>query len=536
MEKKYINEARYKKGTIRKRRSLNTVKSNLEPKKEVKIAEKKKPKKKIKKTYKENKTANIVVCIILLVIIAVISRAILKDEDEPFIPLPFITNSNDEIIKIGVITTDNLLEANPSNVILSELNKYSKDMLLEINEDYTITYRVVSKVEKVSNSEYILTRNEESKVSIEEIKNAIDNHKSNKNSIYYNKLMSVNSTEVVNANTLNIKLKEDNPYFIYNLDIVLDTAKDRVKYTQDKSSTESMLVLNRHKSADKQNPLKIIVTSYKDVYAAAQAYKEKQINVFVTNAENVQNVLGKYEYNITAYRNGQSVFLLGNSKSNVYSKQEVRKAIAYSIDRDGIIKDILKSKGVKIDLPYIYDDVKYKYDIYAAENLLLTNGYTKSNKVYSKTEKGVKTTLELDLILNKQDEVKVGMAEKIKNNLGSIGIKINVEKLTEEKLQTRIKKGDYDLLLASVNLNNSPDISFVQDKLFTTEVIKEVKENIDKTNIQELNKNINSLQTTLSEQISAIGIYSDVSYLVYSKDIIGIENVSYMNLLKSLFK
>ena len=539
MEKKYINESRYKKGTGRKRRDASTVKSNLKPKSSTKVVEKKQPKKKqvkkkIRRQYKENKTTNIIICVILLIIIAIVSRAILKDENEPFIPLPFFTSSNDEVVKIGVITTDSLLDINTNNTVINELNKYSKDVLLEINADYSIKYRCISNVNKVSNNEYILTKNEDSKVTIYEIKNIIDAHRANQASVYYNKLIDIESTTIINNSTLNVKLKKDNPYFIYNLDIPLTTSKDFTNYVKDSSSTDAKLILNRHKWADKELPLKVVVTKYKDVYAAVEAYKEKEINVFLTNAENVQNLLGKYEYNITTYRNGQSIFLLGNSESKVYSKQEVRKAIAYAIDRDGIIQDVLKGKGVKIDLPYIYDNVKYKYDIYAAENLLLTSGYKKSNKVYSKTEKGVKTTVELDLIVNKEDEIKVSIANKIKNNLGSIGIKINVQKLTEQKMQTRLKNGDYDLILAGVNLNNSPDMSFAKDNLFTNDAIEQANTKIEQSSMQDLNNNILALQNVLSEQISAIGIYSGVSYLIYSKDIIGIENISYMNLFKSL--
>ena len=294
------------------------------------------------------------------------------------------------------------------------------------------------------------------------------------------------------------------------------------------------MVFIRQEDANKELPAKIIVTKYKDMYAAVEAYKDQEINMFVTNAENVQNILGKYEYNIKAYRNGKTVFLFGNPESKLYSKEEVRKVIAYSIDRDSIINDVLKSKGDKIDLPYIYDNVKYKYYVYAAENLLLTNEYKKSNKVYSKTENGLKMTLELDLLVNKDDETKVSIANKIKNNLSAIGIKVNVEKLTESNMESRIKKGTYDLILASVDLNNTPDISFVSSNLFITDNVKQAIENINNSSIQDLNKNITELRTTLSEDVSAIGIYSDVSYLVYSKDIIGIDEISYMNLFEGI--
>ncbi|MBQ8042892.1 MAG: hypothetical protein IJ272_01920 [Clostridia bacterium] len=232
MEKRYINESRYKKGTARKRRDAGTVKSNLGTSKQVKIQEKDqvkktvKTKKKTKKAAKQSKVANIVICIILLILIAVISRAILKDENEPFIPLPFFEQANEEVIKIGVITSDSLLDNNTKNPVINELNKYSKDMLLEVNQDYSITYKCISNVTKVSNKEYILYRNTESNVTTNSIKQELDSYRNNKESVYYTKLENIDSIEVVDDNMLNIKLKTDSPYFIYNLDICLTTSSD----------------------------------------------------------------------------------------------------------------------------------------------------------------------------------------------------------------------------------------------------------------------------------------------------------------------
>ncbi len=540
MEKKYLNEYRYKKGTSRKRRDANTVKSNLNSKdytKQVKVKTTSKPKckKRIKRnTTRQNKLGNVVICILLLIAIAIISRAILKEENEPFIPLPFFEQANDEVITLGVITSDSLLNSHNKNCVINELNKYSKDMLLSINDDYSITYGCISNVTKVSNKEYVLTRNEQSKVSIEDIKTNLSEYMKDKSSVYYSKLENISDVQIIDANTLNIKLKSEMPYFIYNLDICLTSSKDVTNYIMDGTSSASKLIFTRHKNANKQLPEKVVVIRYKDMYSTVQAYKNKEIDMFVTDAENVENILGKYEYNIKKYRNGGNVFLFGNPISKLYSKSEVRQAIAYSIDRTAIIDEVLKSKGDKIDLPYVYDQVKYKYDVYAAENLLLTNEYKKVNKVYSKTENGVKTTLEMNLIVNKNDQTKVSIANKIKNNLNAIGIKINVEKLTEAKLQDRIKKGTYDLVLASVNLNNIPDISFVSKNLFMSETTKQLVQKINNSTVQDLGQNITLLQKSLSEDVAAIGIYSDVSYLVYSKNIVGIDEINYMNLFKSI--
>lgn len=542
MEKKYLNESRYKKSNARKRRDAKTVKNNLESKNvtnkitssKVKVVKKKS--KKVRRKKEQSKTFNVITCILLLLIIAIISRAILKDENEPFIPLPFFEQSNDQVISIGIITEESLLNIQSKNMVLNELNKYSKDMLLEINVDYTITYKCLAAVNKISNKEYVLTRNTNSKVSVEQIKNELDGYRTNKQSVYYEKLKLIESINIIDVNNINVKLKSDLPYFVYNLDICLSTSKDYNNYVQDETSSSDKLILTRHEDAIKELPAKVIVTKYKDMYAVAQAYKNKEINMFVTNAENITNILGKYEYNLKAYRNGETLFLFGNPQSKLFSIDEVRKAIAYSIDRDGIIKDILNAKGEKIDLPYIYDDIRYKYDVYAAENLLLTSGYKKSNNVYSKTENGLKTKLELNLLVNKKDEIKINIADKIKKNLNSIGIKVNVEKLSESKIQSRIENGNYDLALASVNLNNIPDISFIKNNLFITQDIVEKLDILNTSSIVDLNKNIIDIQKLLSDTVSCIGIYSGVSYLLYSKDIVEIKQVNYMNLFGNLLK
>ena len=540
MEKKYINEARYKRGTSRKRRDATTVKSNLNTKKGPSVSNvknkknTKKVKRKIKKIEDKKRTSNIIYCIILIIIIAIVSRAILKDENEPFIPFLFSNESNEQIVKIGVITDENLMNTNNRNLLINELKKYSSDMLLQINEDYSITYKCISNVVKISNREYVLSRNVESKVTVNSIKEALDKYRLDKDSVYYYKLKNIDSVIIIDNNTLNIKLKEDMPYFIYNLDISLNTSVDLTNYVQHSSSSAQRLVYKRHEDADEQLPAEVLIIRYADMYNAVNAYKNKEINMFVTNAENVENILGKYEYNIKKYRNGKNVFLLINSKSDMCSRDEVRKAVAYGIDRDSIINDILKSKGDKIDLPYIYDIVKYKYDVYAAENLLLTSEYKKSNNVYSKVENGIKRNIQLKLVVNKDDKSKVEIASIIKNNLKSIGIIVNVEKLTESKLKSTIKNKDYDLAIANIDLNNVPDISFVSESLLLTDNIKIAIENANNSDINEMEKNIMKLQTALSNDISIIGLYSDVSYLVYSKDIVDVDNISYMNVFKEL--
>ena len=130
------------------------------------------------------------------------------------------------------------------------------------------------------NSEYIIKRNEDSKVSIEEIKNYLYKCSTDKNSIYYTQLKNIKTITIIDENSLNINLKNNDPYFVYDLAISLDSAKDITAYVQDSKSTADELIFTRHEDANKELPAQVIVNKYKDVYAVASAYKEAQINMF----------------------------------------------------------------------------------------------------------------------------------------------------------------------------------------------------------------------------------------------------------------
>lgn len=514
MEKRYISENRYKKSGGRKRREvkkLTNKSANKTTNKVVKTTSKP-VKKKIRKR-KNTRRSNIIVCVILLILIAVISRAILKEEGEPFIPEIFKTE-NEQIISVGVITEENLLDKDTKNILIREMASYASDVLLRVDEEYNIEYVALDNVNKVSNSEYELVVNKKYVDYINDIKNVLENNE---------EIENVKNISIKD-NIIHVKLDLDNPYFVYSLEIPINT-NINCYYNLSSNSNENKVVYDRAKNANIEIPKQIVITKYKDMYKAVTAYKNNEINMLVTSKSNVQNMLGKYEYNIKSYRNGETLFLFANPKSEIMQEKAVRQSIMFGIDRENIIKEVIDNMGDTIDLPYIYNVTKYRYDIYASENILLSNGYTKKNKVYTKDSK----VIELTLIVNKEDTEKIEVANLIKNNLTSIGIKINVEKLSEEKLKDRINKGTYDIVLATLNLTKSPDISFVKDNLIGIEGTS--LENVTNMNTM---LEINAIQKDMSNNISCIGIYAKINYVIYNDSIVLLDNISYKNILKNL--
>lgn len=542
MEKRYISEGRYKKSSARKRRDIKKIRkkvvTDVENKKKLenkKLATGKKNVKKNKKKISPKvrkemriRRRNTFACIILIILIVIIFRAILKDEGEPFIPNFWAEEENESVLTLGIITTDDLRDENTNNVVLKELKHYTSYMLLKVNEDYTLKYDVLENIEKINEKEYVLTVKKSKEYTAESIKNVILSYMVDEKSVYYPNVSNIEQI-VSGENTLKIILKEQDPYFIYNLELPVGNTLNK-EYVVSKEASATIKIYERTKAADKTLPKRIIVKRYKDMYAGVEAYKKAEINILITNQKNVQNMLGKYEYNVSTVKTGESIFLLFNQNSELISRDEIRKVLAYGINRDSIIKETMQSLAETIDLPYVYDKPKYKYDIYAAENLLLSNGYTKANKVYTKDKKKV----ELTLIVNKEDEEKVAIANTIKNNLTALGVNINVEKLTKDELNKRIAKGTYDLVLASVNLNNNPNINFITSKLYLTEGTKTALEVINTSDAINLPQEIKNVSNAMSESISAIGIVAKTTYVISNKNLTGLTDISYLNILKNL--
>lgn len=538
MEKKYISENRYKK-VARSDRKKRTVARSKKSKSitKVPIANNRMPssinvkKKKVVKRKKGRKIKRIFFCTLLILIIAVLSRLIFKEETEPFIPDILEEKIvNNENITIGVVEED-ISGKYINNVVIQELDRYVYPTLINVTPDYDIQYNLVDNVEKISNKEYILYLNESYGISTSKLKTQLEEYL-NTNNMYYGNVKNIASMEEIDAKSIKITLKQDDEYFIYSLNIPIYTlaGEYNTNYTLSTSS-KNKRVYTRKEDADTELIYKITVITVNSLDNAVEKYKEGRIDMFFTNSDRAIDLLGKYEYNISNYRDGNSTFLLYNKEADLLKRQEVRNAICYGIDRDSILKDIFKHNVELIDLPYIYDEVKYKYDYIAAENALLSNEYIKINKSYTKKEDGKKITLSLDLLVSKENEVKIKIANRIKKDLEKIGITININKLSKEDIISKIKDKEYDLVLADVTLNANPNIEFLNNHLCITEKTSEIKEqlqnNVDKNILDEYRQG-------LSDEFEFIGIKADNIYIIYNKNIKDICNVKYMNIFKSL--
>lgn len=417
MEKKYISSNRYKKTTKSKRNkrrvqsvsyklahidSMSLSRENTQLH-ENKSKEKQKHKVRIPKMSLKVKILLLLGIVILVLIIA---RAVLKEEEEGF--WDFLISEENNIkseYSVVVNSADKRVDENYANLAIVELDNKTNGSFIQINKDYSITYDILEKIEKVSNTSYKLYIKEDKLdyISPEVVKTTLESYKS-KESVYYKNVSNIKDIKIIDNVSLEINLHEDDPLYIYNLNIPV-----RLKDKNVTSDNSLQYIINKKK---------LNFTFENDVDYIVNQFKSGGIDLFMTGDKMAVSQIGNYSYDIYSYRTGETVFLFGNKKSEFFQDKVIRKAIAYSINRAKIIQDIYMDSGDIIDLPYIYSDVQYKYDIYSAQNLLLDNGYILNNgKLCKKNEDGTLTAVNLKLVVNKEDTKKIQIAESIKEDL-----------------------------------------------------------------------------------------------------------------------
>lgn len=492
-----------------------------------------------KKTRKHNfpgllKIIGLVACIAL---IAIISRIIVKKENEPVVQADFNTEKKVSLVqdynfKIGMSKLDSTNYLSSKNIILNELVSSLSNKLISINKDYSINYIVAKSIKKVSNKQYFIELNSDYNVKIEDIKNTVNEIKSSGDkNIYYECINNIWGIDEQGKNEFSITLKQDDPYFVYNLTFPIVNTGNNYPYDI-KNEGESSVLFTRKKSNSTLSTIQF--TGYSDIDNLIEDFKNGKIDMFTASSDSIMQLIGKYEYNVKKYRDGQNIFLLGNKDSKVFSQKEVRQALLYSLNREEIVKKINSTFSEVIDIPYIYSSIRYKYDIVGAKNILIQYGWKNEKGMNKKTVGEEELTLELTLLVNEKDNTKVKIADMIKDMAENVGIRINIKKAKDAKLTELIKNKSYDIILADVYVNDKPDITYLEEYININDKVNSALNIVKQNSIEDLPKNIATLQDVISDEIACIGILARNTNVVYQKNINGFEDINYMKVFYNL--
>lgn len=462
-----------------------------------------------------------------------------------------IIGQNEKIttFKIGISEFDTFNPILTKNRDVQYISKLVYDSLFTISEDYKIQNCLATEINKISEKSYIIkirksvywSNGEE--LSAEDIIYTIEKIKSEE-SIYTELVRTIESMELIDKYTMKINLNEQIPFFEYNLifpiikaNIVTEEIYNIGMYNI-KEKSENKIVLSKNvdwwNDDNSQNGFEnIVINLYSDKLEEYKAFKKSKIDIINTNNINYEEYLGKYGYNAKDYICPKHTFLALNMENEYLSNLIIRQAINYAIDKQVIVNKVFNKKYVISNHPldygnYLYND-EYEHIYNPQEAGMLLNGQFENE------------TISLRMIVKNTDDNKIKTAELIKADLENIGIIINIIQLDEKKYEECLNNKDYDLLLCTIDLSLSPDISFFmgEDNIFnyyntdTQRVIYEISNITDEELLKQKYKEIIKYYL---EEIPCISLYNNTNTLIYSENLRANVKPNYFNLFYGIQK
>lgn len=318
-------------------------------------------------------------------------------------------------------------------------------------------------------------------------------------------------------------------------------------YSKDRQGNIQEYTLVKNNDYYNQKPYidKIIFKFYPDFQSAFSALKSKDIEgisyipTYLEKEAGEQNGLNLYNFYLPQY----SAIFFNQTNNDSLKDINVRKALAYAIEREKITDEILNGKARIIDSPILPDTIgynssidKYNFDRQKAMQILEEGKwvYTEENGIKSKYRMKDKKELQVTLTTVDQPEY-VKIAELIKSEWETIGVKTDLQTIPGQSIKNDyIDSRNYQALLYSVIAGSDPDpypfwhssqrqAPGLNLSMYYNKTIDGIIEDARKTNdLQKRSEKYAQFQVDLTKDLPAIFLFNPQYIYAVSDKIKGI--------------
>jgi len=147
-----------------------------------------------------------------------------------------------------------------------------------------------------------------------------------------------------------------------------------------------------------------------------------------------------------------------NMGNPILADKAVRKAMAHCLDRDALIKQVMRGLASAVNSP-IYDDrpeydasIKgVRYDLNEAKRILASAGWKDSNGdgIVEKNLNGRIIPLSLSILVNAGNETREAIAVSFSDELRKVGIKLDVRKLEWSVFLENMRSRKFDISIGA---------------------------------------------------------------------------------------
>ena len=451
-----------------------------------------------------------------------------------------------ENLKMGITNYDTMNPILTKNREIVNIDYLIFDSLFRVTNDYNLEYYLAKSINKTSDLTYEIKIDPDVKwqdgssfiskdvsYTIEQIKNT--------NSIYLSNVQAIESVETPDSETVKITLNRAIPFFEYYLTFPIISSR----YYMDEDFVNSnkipigtgmykiasinenniLLIRNDRWKKIKTNTPKtqsITLQKYNAIGEVFNTFKLGNVDMVNTYMTNYTDYVGTMGYNKREYAGRDYDFLSLNCNDNILSDVSVRKAINYAINKETIVSTVLGNTKVVSNSPLDYGSCLYNkenivsYNQELAKQTLENAGWSYINNRWQKNISGYVRKINLSLVVNKNNQERVNVAENIKEQLANIGIKVNVVIVDEDRYQEYLNNKNYQLMITGVTSSVSPELNyFYGEGNISNYYNEEVLANLDSLDT------ISKAQAIANSEVPHIGLYRNKGTIILNSNVGG---------------
>ena len=429
----------------------------------------------------------------------------------------------ESILNIGIPNFDNINPLITNNKDIISLSTILYEPLLGISDDYEIELKLTEEWSKTDDTTYLVTLKDNlkwedgSNVTGNDVKFTIEKLQEGQ-SVYSDNVKNIDSIEIIDGNTIRLNLKEEEPFFEYNLIFPIvsesqfkeeDFFKSRLApiatgmYKVASATEEEMELVqneNWYNSETVERTIdKIVIHFYDTMGDAYNSLKIGNIDMVCTSKSNVEDYVGTIGFLTQDYKGRELDFISLNCEDTILENVEVRQAINYAIDKNKINSSVFSNNYYVSSFPIDYGSFLYSkestssFDQEKAKEVLEDAGWEYRYGYWRKTEDYTTQYLNLNLIVDNSNETRVEVAELIEEQLEDIGINVYLYRVSNSAYKNYLENKNYDMIITGVNNGYSPDLSYFlgEDNIANyqneeiTSLLKEVDDISDSTLLKE---------------------------------------------------
>ncbi|MBR3255259.1 MAG: peptide ABC transporter substrate-binding protein [Clostridia bacterium] len=463
-------------------------------------------------------------------------------------------------ITLGIAEFDSINPILSYNQNVQDISKLIFEPLINLSNTYKPEPALAKEWAKQDGTTYLIKLRENVKWSdgtdftAEDVRYTIDRLKRDTPSIYGSNVQYVERVDAVDNTTLKITLSREVPFFEYYLTFPIMSSKffgendfanaeknqkpigtGKYKITE---VQPSVITLEKNENWWNAKKIglsleKININLYSSVGELYNSFKTGSIDLLSTNNNNFSDYIGTIGYNLKETRGREHVFLALNTQGGSLQDVNVRKALASSIDKTSITNSIYGGKYYTASFPLEYGSYLYKgstpsiaYNLENATNIMTEAGWELPYGTWQKYENYTTQRLTLNFVVKASNNTMVAVAENITGQLEAQGYRINLIRASDETYQVYKDNKDYDLILCSMQLPLSPDLStfFGETNLAnyvteeTNQIMNEVKNSTDEKVLKEKYERLEQIYNT---EIPYISLVNSKYNVLYNSNLVG---------------